>query len=256
MPDLSIKCTLFRASMVLSYCATKCPHAGRGSLRCPDLVRLSNEKPDEMRSVIAAVHAGGAQLHGAFKAAFPAMLPEGVTAPMPVVKPVVPATTISPSASTPTDTTLPSSPTSKASKAPEPSVASKATTALEPKSVANPAAPSSKPAPASRKEKEKTMNDPANTSPVDPATAVPAKRKGGLPKGYKFATPRGSKKNATATAATSTGKSRNTGMIFFVETEPKSGLFKIEALKEFGDVMMILDGSNRRVIGAVSAREF
>jgi len=98
------------------------------------------------------------------------------------------------------------------------------------------------------------MADPEN--PVKPAADsvdTPVKKKGGLPKGYKFTKPRGSKAAASATGGT---KSRSISMIFFVETEPKSGLFKIEPLKEFGDVMTILDGSNRRVIGAVSAREF
>ena len=92
-------------------------------------------------------------------------------------------------------------------------------------------------------------NDGAGTGS---AGTVPVKKKGGLPKGYKFNKPRASK----ATATTGSGRSRNTGMLFFVETEPKSGLFKIEALREFGDVLTILDGSDRRVIGATSTREF
>jgi hypothetical protein len=210
-----------------------------------------NAQPDKVREVVASIHEKGVPLHSAFKTAFPAMVPDGaVTAGS--VTPAAPVILTVPAAAKPRVTEM--------SPAQSPS-----TSALElkPTKPAKPPLPpsnatTSKPVLVSRKEneKEKTMTDPNVDTNKPPVEAVPVKRRGGLPKGYKFNKSAGPKDTKAVAGKSPTSKSRNTGMIFFVETEPKSGLYKIEPLREIGDVLLILDQSDRRVFGAVSAREF
>lgn len=234
--DANLKCSQFRCTMAVSYCSTKCAYPGRAGKQCADLARFSTEKPAEMRSIVASVHAGTMPnvtnpLSPVFKSAFPDYLPDGVAAPV----------------SAPPQTALiPKKPEPKAA-AKAASTAPAATPPSAPTHVAPapvpPAAQSSKPTDPVGKDRTMTSPDSAAASATSTAgdgTEAP-KRRGGLRKGQKIN--RRKKVNASST-----------GLMFFIETEKGSNVFSLMDEPSMGDFLQMRT-AGRRVIGALEAKE-
>ncbi len=258
MSDSLIKCSNYRCTIAVSHCTTQCAYTGRNGKLCPDLAKFATEEPDQLRQIVNDVINGstGKKISNSFKGSFPSFVPGMDTqAPppqgQPPTVPTAPAQRATPPAAPAAPAAVPSANVGGPPSPQKPDVPPATTTAPTSKPAARvvPPAPSTTETPASPGRKERTMADtesPANPAGTSGAGApgtdlLPARRRGGLRKGQKL----GARKKSTLTAVN--------GMVFLIETEPGSGLFKIDNL-EMADFLQ-LRVAGRRVIGALEAKE-